>query len=801
MNFIAPRAEPLIREIPLSRLTLAPENVRRTPPDPQADAELKASIAAIDLLENLVVRIDEPDENGERYAVVAGGRRLKAMRELAADGAIDADHTVPCQVRSGEIEPAELSLAENVVRVAMHPADQVVAFSELVQAGQPVPSIAARFGLSERLVEQRLRLGNAAPELLDAYRANEIDLETLKAFAVTTDRARQMAVWEQVLGQGYRPSAWQVKRLLTEERIPGASAIARFVGVEAYEAAGGPVMRDLFARDDESGVWFEDPVLLEKLVMAKLQAAADELATRWKWAAAMIEVEWGDTARYGRIEPQRADPTDEERAEIDKLQTRHDELVNLDDEDWTEELVAEGERIEARLDEIEGAIEARAVFRREDLAMAGCIVTVGQDGTMQVIQGLVKPEDMPKPAESSDAGTTTGNGHDAGAGTHRVHVPGQPVSVPMAPPKDREAEARKEAGVGIGLADDLRSIRTALVKAKLAGDFEAAFDLALFQMGRAVFAPGYRDHALDIAVKETPDRPNTRMDDADFAGWSPGEAMLADHSNLRLDWLTIEDDGESFAALRALSRADKETLFAACVARTVKGQLAFEPQARPELEATVARLDIEFAAHVRPTADMLWSRIAKARVLDIARTVFGLNWASARSKYKKPALAEAMEAAFATGDPPVGVSAAMHAAALAWVPPGFAAFDTGRTVSDVGEAATDATGTAPAGEPEHAEPAADSGTESAEAPLVGNGHATEAAPEPEPSDGVTTDAVNGATDSVEPDMDADRGDTGAADPDPAVVGGPDSIAATGPINGHDAHPDPMEIPEFLRRVQ
>ena len=246
---------------------------------------------------------------------------------------------------------------------------------------------------------------------------------------------------------------------------------------------------------------------------------------------------------------------------------------------------------------------------------------------------------------------------------------------------------------------------------------------------------------------------------------------------------------------------DKEALFTACVARTVKGQLAFEPQARPELEATAARLDIDFAAHVRPTAGMLWSRIAKARVLDIARTVFGLAWASARSKYKKPALAEAMEAAFAAGDPPVGVSASMHAAALAWVPPGFAAFDAGRTVGDAGDAATDAAVTAPAGEPASVEPATDAGTESAETPPVGNGHATEAAPEPEPSDGVTADAGNGAAGTVEPDMDADRGDTGAADPDPAVVGGPGSIAATGPVNGHDAHPDPMEIPEFLRRVQ
>ena len=76
----------------------------------------------------------------------------------------------------------------------MHPADQVVAFTKLADAGQSVSAIAARFGASERIVEQRLRLGNAAPELLDAYRADEIDLEVLKAFAVTTDRERQMAV-------------------------------------------------------------------------------------------------------------------------------------------------------------------------------------------------------------------------------------------------------------------------------------------------------------------------------------------------------------------------------------------------------------------------------------------------------------------------------------------------------------------------------------------------------------------------------------------------------------------------------
>ncbi len=734
--------------------------------------------------------MDGPADAGT-WAVVAGGRRLAAMKALAEDGTIDPDHPVPCLVAADPDTAGELSLAENIVRIAMHPADQVIAFTKLADSGLSVAEIAARFGTSERLVEQRLRLGNVAPDLLDAYRAGDIDLEVLKAFSVTTDHARQMAAWEQVAAQGYRPSAWQVKRLLTEERVSGTSAVAKFVGVEDYEAAGGKVLRDLFSREDDSAVWFDDPALLNNLAMEKLRAFKDELATRWKWAMSMVEVDWNTTARYGRIHPEPAERTPEEQAEIEKLEARQGVLAELDDDDWTEELVREAETIETRLDEIEGGIEARAVYKREDFGIAGCIATIARDGTLQVIDGLVRPEDMPKETAAGEDGDGTGDGDggvrtaddntaEAGTGTDTGRIAGPAMSAPMTLPKDREAEARKEAGVGIGLADDIRSVRTALVKAKLAGDFEAAFDLMLFQLGRSVFTDGYRAHALDIAIRETADRPTVRMNDEDFAAWSPGEAMLEDRSGLSFDWLTIEDDGESFAALRELSQAEKQALFAACVARTVKGQLAFEPQARPELEATVARLDIDFAKHVRPTADMLWSRINKGRILEIARSVLSPAWASARSKNKKRDLAKAMEQAFAAGDPPLGLSAEMHAAALAWVPPGFAAFDTGRVDDEADDAVTaapeqvaDASGPEPVAEAEAARAAPNAEGD-------GNGHAA-----PEPG---TTDADDGT--------DAEPADA----PPPTDVTGATGAVPPPHINGRDAAPDPLEIPEFLRRV-
>ncbi|MCY4440692.1 MAG: ParB N-terminal domain-containing protein [Deltaproteobacteria bacterium] len=803
MNHIAPVHEPTIRPIALDRLSVAPENVRKTPPDAAAEAELKASIAGHGLLGNLVVRSEGP---GGGYAVVAGGRRFAALKALAADGVLDTAHPVPCLVVDSTAESSELSLAENVIRIAMHPADQVTAFTKLAESGVTVAAIAARFGISEPLVEQRLRLGNAASELLDAYRADEIDLETLKAFAVTTDHRRQMAVWEHVANQGYRPTPWEVKRLLTEERIPANSAMARFVGVDAYEAAGGPVLRDLFAAEDQSGIWLDDPVLLQKLAMEKLDETVKELATRWRWATAVPEVDWTSLARYGRIQPEPAAPTDEETAELERLRTREDELANLDEDDWTEELGEEACAIETRTGEINAAIEARETYRAEDYAIAGAIATIGWDGELQVIGGLVRPEDMPKPADSGDsAGGDAGDGHGDDA-TGSVRFQGPSISQPIASPPDPQAEARKQVGVGIGLADDLCSIRTALVKAHLGNDFEAAFDLMLFQFGRAVFTRGYKDHALDIAIRETPDRPTMRMNDQDFGAWSPGEAMLADRSSLPLDWLTIEDDGESFTALRALPEADKQALFAASVARTGKGQLAFEPQARPELEATVARLDIDFAGQVRPCADMMWSRINKGRILDIARETLGPTWVSARAKSKKAALAKAMEEAFAAGSPPLGITADAHAAALAWTPPGFAAFDADRArIEDAGaetaapaEASDSAADHGPSPEPEGA------GTEqvepeSADAPAdpsrpVSAAKSIEALGAPVATNGNGNGGTASAGDETDPtagDDDRTAEAEAAGTPTP-----PEIVSHAGRVNGYHQG----DIPEFLRRV-
>ena len=781
-----------VQPIPLNRLEISLGNVRKTDAGLQSFAELKANIAALGILSNLVVRPVPGDP--DRFAIVAGARRYGALTQLAAEGQVPTDMPVPCRVVDADASETEISLAENLIRAAMHPADQVEAFAALADAGAAVSAIATRFGVAERTVEQRLRLGNAAPELLQAYRDDDMDLECLKAFAITTDRVRQMTVWQQVSEQGYRPTAWQIKRMLTESRVPAGAAVAAFVGVEAYEAAGGAVDRDLFADEHEFGVWCEDPQLLDKLALERLKKIADDLATEWKWAEPRLEIEWSDTARFARVQPSPGEPTPEETAEIERLHTREDELVNLHEDNWTEELEAEGERIQERTRELHAAIEARASFSDEDKSIAGCIVTIDHDGDLHVVGGLVRPEDVP----SADAGENTGE--DASDGTREsgdTEAASRPRTSPpvepprMSPPRngDPAAQARKAAGIGIGLADDIRAIRTAGIKVKLSRNFDAAFDLFLFQEAQSVFDQGYRPTCLEITARETANRPHLRINDETFAAASPFEADLADWSDIPLDWMEHEDRAKAFEALRALPDERKQALFAAIIGRTVKGQLSFEHDAHPELEATVARLDIDFASRVRVSAEMFWSRITKSKLLEIGRSVLGADWAAAHSKEKKAVLAAAMERAFGAGDDlPPSVTPKGRAAALAWVPPGFAAFDRAGIEDD-----SDTPEDPAAVEPSSAQSTADdAGTASDPDPAAQAGTDPTTPPGPDPD--TAPPEEGGSPPRFIVDGDALEG--GNVEQVPL----PDAPDASVPVNGHAAASEAMEIPEFLRRT-
>ena len=188
------------RNIPLDRLTLSAANVRTASADPEDDKELQASILSLGVLESLLV-VPNGDDT---FAVVAGGRRLAALQQLAEAGEIPAEYVAPCRVYNGGADPAEVSLHENEKRAAMHPADQYEAYARLRAKGMTAAEIASRAGVSERQVTKMMRLGTVAPELLAAFRNGEMNLHTLMAFTVTDDRKAQLDVWAKARGGGRR---------------------------------------------------------------------------------------------------------------------------------------------------------------------------------------------------------------------------------------------------------------------------------------------------------------------------------------------------------------------------------------------------------------------------------------------------------------------------------------------------------------------------------------------------------------------------------------------------------------------
>jgi ParB family chromosome partitioning protein len=581
-----------VRNIPLDKLVLSPTNVRKTPPSAAEDAELKASIREAGLKQNLIAH---PVAGAKGlFAVTAGGRRFKALKELAAEGALAADVPVPCLVEQPDAA-VETSLMENRIRSAMHPADEYAAMAALIEAGQPVEAIALRFGVSEKHVRQRLRLGKLAPELLEAFRAGSLSLEALTAFTLGADHAAQLAVWRQIKDQSY-VSPYTVRRLLTQSAVPLDSRLGLFVGAAAYEAAGGRITRDLFSGDEEG--FLEDAALVHRLAIEKLEAKAAELRPHWAWTKAMLDPDYGFLAPYGRVRPQPAELPPELAAEIAHIEQRLGELGDVDEDKWTEELAAEVERLEERRAESDETAEGLAVYAEKDRARSGCIVTIGDDGDFCLHQGLIERQAARGESETDlhEAGDETDEPASGYAGGD-IHRRG--VSTPSA-----EQVLRKACGFSQMLVDDLKAHRLQITKAHLAADFGVAFDLALYSLCTNLLKQfGYHANPCDLRATET--TPGSSLND--LAGTPADRWLTAHRAVLELDWLELPP-AQAFAGLTALPIEEKQRLFAWCIASCLKPQLAIEDGADPVIEAAGRRLGVAFA-----DGYLLWLAIIRGR--------------------------------------------------------------------------------------------------------------------------------------------------------------------------------------------
>ena len=613
--------------VPLNRLRVSKDNVRYTPADDMSDAELKASLASVGLLQNLIVRAD--DEEGY-YKVDGGRRRTTLLQELATEGVYSEDIPIDCLLVEGDDALAvELSLMENLMRADMHPADQVEAFAKLVHEGSTAAEIAARFGIAERVVEQRLRLGNVSPMLLEAYREGDTNLDTLQAFALTTDQNLQEEIWNNLHeARGY-VGDYMVREILLEEHIRGSTRIAEFVGVEEYEEAGGRVTRDLFAAADNYGVWLEEPELVYRLADLKLAAIAEQLKDDWKWVEVMHEFGYTEESKFNKVFPVNGEFTPDEKASMKELTSR---LEQIHEDGVSDETREEFNSVHQQIRVLNDLKASRNTYTEESREIAGCVVTISYNGKAKIVEGLVRPQDMPKASSKASKDVAW---------------------------RDPEKKVKAETGYSNKLMDEMRAERTKVVRSHLSGAFKEAFDLLLFQMCREIFCvERYFSHALDVELFRI--------------GSRHGAVSDIDIEKLDIDWVKETDDAAAFEKMRKLSKRKKEALFAVCIATTFKGQLTVDTGAAPEVELVVGDLSIDFASDYRPTVENFWGRISKGRILEIAEETLGVEWADAHSKDKKGELAQAMEDAFAEGDEvPEGVTPEGRAAALAWTPAGF----------------------------------------------------------------------------------------------------------------------------------
>ncbi len=617
--------------IAASRLEKSPLNARRTTGKMGMD-ELKASLLAHGLMQNLVVT----DAGNGAFRVIAGGRRLEAIRSLQAEGKLPEDFAVPCQVVSEE-NALEMSLAENTVRQAMHPADQFEAFAALIDKGATAAQVAQHFGVEESLVLKRMKLARVAPQLIKEYRNDGMSLECLMAYTLTDDHRRQLKVFKS-LPDWQKDDHSAIRAALTEQMVEADSKFARFVGVDAYVAAGGSTRSDLFGNE----VYLENPELLNQLAQEKLDGIRKELETEgWGWVEINPERDWDAINHYSRIQPRLIDAPAEllaRREEIKaEIETASMALDDADDESEISAFEQKHEDAEKRLEQIEEQLSAYVGFDTRQKALAGCHVSISHDGTHVLDQGLVKPEH--RKLLATLLGADFGN----------------------EPTRTKSKGAMPES-----LRSDLAVSRCQIAQVELCRHTEIAFDLLVFHVASKTFDNRPVMDGPDIKFN----RPRVKAGDEHRS--TPADALEAIGKSLPTEWLKPKTEDARFEAFRALALPQKLDTLAYCLALTLQPKLGpVQGDDATAYDTALALTQAGVESYWRPAKDNFLRRISRDQLLALGRDTLGEQWAQARASDKKAELVEQLDRAFA--DPAkYGRTPAQVEKLKSWLPAGMA---------------------------------------------------------------------------------------------------------------------------------
>ena len=266
----------------METVQLATSALLSWPKNPRTDigdvASLAESIKANGLLLPLIVRPAYLIDGRQTYEVIAGNRRLAALRRLSWEGA-------PCivlddETSRNETRLLEIATTENFMRERMHPMDECEAFELMAREGKSETDIALQFGVTERYVGQRRLLATLPQAARDAFRAGKIELREAIALARVEKADTQTKLLKKRLKDG-GSLTWMIGQHVDQQRFYVINA--RF----DVAASGLKTAEDLFDEDDDGepkGAYFVDKKAALKKQLEVLPKLVDEIKARNEFA-------------------------------------------------------------------------------------------------------------------------------------------------------------------------------------------------------------------------------------------------------------------------------------------------------------------------------------------------------------------------------------------------------------------------------------------------------------------------------------------------------------------------------------
>lgn len=574
---------------------------------PEEIETLAVEILAMGLMQNLTGYKEKKRKRATgRVGVCDGGRRTRALLLLLDRGQIDAEFPVEVLIVP-EADAVLYSLMGNQYE-PMHPADEYAGFRQLAEQGRSTEVIAAAFNVAPSVVKRRLKLANLAPMFIDLFSKDEIEMDQLMALTLCDDHATQELVWANTEPHH---QVWAIKQALTANEVSPRSAIAQFVGIDAYLAAGGHVRVDLFDQDGANG-FLQNPQLLESLAKDKLRAIAEPLAAEFAWVEIHPSFAWDLQNQYGHARTIDLEMSEETQAQYDaldaKLNQLDDQRASLDDaaEDYATRFDALGDEEDKTRSELAEISKQHTVMLRQDAIRCGAVVTLNNRGNVVVLR------DRLQPGARMDSGDD-GDEHDADTEQSDTDVAAAPKGKPVhsAP-----------------LIRQLTAHRTAAMQAVLCTRPDVALVTLVHKMALSIFYGEGSASALQITIT----RPALLKVDDDLKN----SRALAQMSELHSAWkarLPQESDA-LFAWLSAEPQAVVLELLAYCTATGID-----TVQSEEHITASTSEISkacaLDMADWWQPTGEGYFNRVPMKHAVSIVANAISQEIAGPMHALKK----------------------------------------------------------------------------------------------------------------------------------------------------------------------